>query len=136
MSAAMLGPLRRYAVPPIANRGTDSPDLGWVHPPSMGRPSSVRYLSHDRSPILSGLFSFRDAAQDPRVMPRYFFILAYSDQEMGDPSGVTAPATMPRSRPRVTQWMYSGQSLGRRMPKPTIFVKNEAGETIYRYPSN
>jgi uncharacterized protein DUF6894 len=69
-------------------------------------------------------------------MPRYFFILAYSDQEMGDPSGVVAPgddAAITAARNAIDALLAE---LGPEDPKPTMVVKNEAGEIIYRYPSN
>ena len=44
-------------------------------------------------------------------MPRYFFILAYPDQEIGDPHGVIAPsdetaieAAREAGTPRTTAW--------------------------------
>ena len=69
-------------------------------------------------------------------MPRYFFILTYSDQEMGDPSGVTAPgdgAAIAAARNAIDAFRAE---LGPEELSPTIVVKNEAGEIIYRYPSN
>jgi hypothetical protein len=69
-------------------------------------------------------------------MPRYFFILAYSDQEMGDPSGVAAPGddtAITAARNAIDALLAE---LGPEDPKPTMVVKNEAGEIIYRYPSN
>jgi hypothetical protein len=69
-------------------------------------------------------------------MPRYFFILTYSDQEMGDPRGVTAPgddAAIAAARYAIDAFRAE---LGPEEPSPTIVVKNEAGEIIYRYPSN
>jgi hypothetical protein len=69
-------------------------------------------------------------------MPRYFFILAYSDQEVGDPSGVSAPdddAAITAARNAMDALRAE---LGPEDPHPTIVVKNEAGDTIYRYPSN
>jgi hypothetical protein len=70
-------------------------------------------------------------------MPRYYFILAYADQEMGEPSGVPAPgvdAAITAARNVIIDALRA--ELGPEDPKPTILVKNEAGEIIYRYPSN
>jgi hypothetical protein len=69
-------------------------------------------------------------------MPRYFFILAYSDQEMGDPSGLMAPgddAAITAARNAMDALLAE---LGPEEPNPTMVVKNEAGEIIYQYPSN
>jgi hypothetical protein len=69
-------------------------------------------------------------------MPRYFFILAYPDQEMGDPSGLMAPgddAAITAARNAMDALLAE---LGPEEPNPTMIVKNEAVEIIYRYPSN
>jgi hypothetical protein len=69
-------------------------------------------------------------------MPRYFFILTYPDQEIGNPGGVIAPgndAAIPAARNVMDALLAR---LGPEDPNPTIVVKNEAGEIIYRYPSN
>ena len=69
-------------------------------------------------------------------MPRYFFILVYPDQEIGDPHGVTAPsdeAAIGAARKVIDELLAER---GPEDPNPTIVVKNEAGEIIYRYPSN
>jgi hypothetical protein len=66
-------------------------------------------------------------------MPRYFF--AYSDQEMGDPSGLMAPgddAAITAAR-NVIDALPAG--LPPEDPSPTMVVKNEAGEIIYRSPA-
>jgi hypothetical protein len=62
------------------------------------------------------------------LMPRYVFILAYPDQEMGDPSGVMAPgddAAITAAR-NVIDALLAG--LPPEDPNPAIVVKNEAGE--------
>jgi hypothetical protein len=69
-------------------------------------------------------------------MPRYFFILAYSDQEMGDPTAVMASgddAAINAARNAIDALLAE---LGPEDPSPTMVVKNEAGEIIYRFPSN
>jgi hypothetical protein len=70
------------------------------------------------------------------VDARYFFILAYSDQEIDNPSGVMAPgddAAITAAR-NVMDALLEG--FGPEGPNPTIVVKNDAGEIIYRHPSN
>ena len=69
-------------------------------------------------------------------MPRYFFILAYPDQEIGDPHGVIAPsdeAAIAAARKVIDELLAE---CGPEDPNPTIIVKNEADEVIYRFPSN
>jgi hypothetical protein len=98
--------------------------------------SSTFSLSLGGNYRLSGLFSFRGAVQDPRLMPRYYFILAYSDQEMSVPSRVTAPgddAAIATARNAIDALRAE---LGPEHSKPTMIVKNASGEIIYRYPSN
>jgi hypothetical protein len=69
-------------------------------------------------------------------MPRYFFLLAYPDQEIGDPHGVIAPSdeTAIEAARKVIDELLAER--GPEDPNPTIVVKNEAGEVIYRLPSN
>jgi hypothetical protein len=69
-------------------------------------------------------------------MPRYFFILVYPDQEIGNPSGVIAPsddAVIAAARNVIDALLAER---GPQDPNPTIVVKNEAGEIIYQFPSN
>jgi hypothetical protein len=69
-------------------------------------------------------------------MPRYFFILAYPDQEIGNPRGVIVPsdeAAIEAARKVIDELLAER---GPDDPNPTIVVKNEADEIIYRYPSN
>jgi hypothetical protein len=69
-------------------------------------------------------------------MPRYFFILAYPDQKTSDPSGLMAPgddAAITAARNAMDALLAE---LRPEEPNPTMVVKNEAGEIIYRYPSN
>ena len=69
-------------------------------------------------------------------MPRYFFILAYPDQEIGDPRGVIVPsdeAAIEAGRKIIDELLAER---GPEDPSPTIIVKNEADEIIYRYTSN
>ena len=86
---AMLGPLCRYAAPPIAHHRTYSSNLPWVRSPwdthlacvmSLGGPSPLR------------LFIFWGRRADVQWMPRYFFILVYPDRTIGDPRGTVLPS--------------------------------------------
>ena len=69
-------------------------------------------------------------------MPRCFFLLAYPDQEIGDPHRVIAPSdeTASEAARKVIDELLAER--GPEDPNPTIVVKNEADEIIYRYPSN
>jgi uncharacterized protein DUF6894 len=70
-------------------------------------------------------------------MPRYFFIMTFSDQrEIDDPEGTRLPdddAAIQYAR-RLIDDLNEDQLPGE--PEPTIIVKNEAGEVVYRFPSN
>jgi hypothetical protein len=69
-------------------------------------------------------------------MPRYFFTVTYPDQEIDDPKGtllLTDNAAIEFARrviadPREDQ---EPENHG-----PTMVVENEAGEIVYRFPSN
>ena len=82
-------------------------------------------------------FFFSGRRADARAMPRYFFILVYPDPEMiGDPHEVIAPsdeAAIGAARKVIDELLAE---CGPEDPNPTIVVKNEAGEVIYRFPSN
>ena len=69
-------------------------------------------------------------------MPRYFFLLAYPDQEIGDPQGVIAPSdeTAIEAARKVIDELLADR--GPEDPNPTIIVKNEVGEVIYRFPGH
>ena len=86
------------------------------------------------SPAEALFFSSRHI--DARLMPRYFFILVYPDQEIGDPRGVIVPsveAAIGAARTIIDELLAER---GPEDPNPTIVVKNEAGEVIYRFPGN
>ena len=70
------------------------------------------------------------------AMPRYFFTVTYPDQEIEDPDGTLLPSEIGAIEyaRRVIDSLREDQK-----PEnlwPTIVVKNEAGEVIYRFPSN
>ena len=61
-------------------------------------------------------------------MPRYFFILAYPDQEIDDPRGVIVPsdeAAIEAGRKIVDELLAE---LRPDDPNPTIVVKNQADD--------
>jgi hypothetical protein len=69
-------------------------------------------------------------------MPRYFFILVYPDKVIGDPRGTVVPtdeAAIGAAREIIDQLL---EDSGPKQPRPIIMVRNEAGETIYQFPSN
>ena len=58
------------------------------------------------------------------------------DQEIGDPHGVIAPsdeAAIEAARKVIDEFLGRARARG---PNPTIIVKNEADEVIYRFPSD
>jgi len=92
-------------------------------------------LSLGRTIACRGSFLLGDRVMIDR-MPRYFFILAYPDQEIADPRGVIVPsdeAAIEAGRKIIDELLAES---GPEDPSPTIITKNEADETIYRYPSN
>jgi hypothetical protein len=97
---------------------------------------SISDLSLGGTIACRGSFLFGAPRKDARLMPRYFFILAYPDLETSDPSAVMAPsddAAITAARNVIDALRAE---LGPEEPNPTMIVKNEAGEIIYRYPSN
>ncbi len=70
-------------------------------------------------------------------MPRYFFTVVYSDRtELRDSKGTRLQndaAAIEVAR-RVFNDFCADR--GPANPNPTIIVKNESGEVVYRYPSN
>jgi hypothetical protein len=69
-------------------------------------------------------------------MPRYYFIIAYPDQEIGDPYGTLLPndATSIEYARRVINDLR--EDLRPEDPAPAIVVKNAAGEVVFRFPNN
>ncbi len=70
-------------------------------------------------------------------MPRYFISVVYTDRaEIRDPRGTRFKddaAAVEVARKVIDDLLAACQPDD---PKPTIVVKNEAGEVVYRYPSN
>ncbi len=70
-------------------------------------------------------------------MPRYFFTVVYSDRtELRDSEGTRLQndaAAIDIAR-RVFNDFYA--EYRPRVPNPTVIVKNEVGEVVYRYPTN
>ena len=69
-------------------------------------------------------------------MPRYFFILSYTDRVIGDPAGTVLPsdeAAIGAARKIIDDLL---EDSGPGEPRPTIIVRNEAGEIVYQFPSN
>ncbi len=70
-------------------------------------------------------------------MPRYFLTVTYSDQRViGDPRGTLLrdDANAIQVARRIIDDLQEERLLGE--PQPSIVVMNEAGEVIYRFPSN
>ncbi len=68
-------------------------------------------------------------------MPRYFFILVFPNRVIGDPGGAVLPsdeAAIGAARTIIDDLLDSGPG----EPRPTIIVRNGAGETVYQFPSN
>jgi hypothetical protein len=69
-------------------------------------------------------------------MPRYFFTVTYADQEIDDTEGTLLSsynAAVAAARTIIGDLLEDcdpGQA------RPLIMVRNEAGETIYQFPSN
>ncbi len=83
-----------------------------------------------------GALLFWGRLADARPMPRYFFILAYPDNEIGDPKGMILPsdeAAIKAARQAIDEMLADR---GPNDPNVTAIVKNGAGEVIYRFPSN
>jgi hypothetical protein len=73
---------------------------------------------------------------EARWMPRYFFILVYPDQVIGDPRGTVVPsdeAAIGAAREIIDELL---EDSGPGQPRPIIMVRNEAGEVVYQFPSN
>jgi hypothetical protein len=70
-------------------------------------------------------------------MPRYFITVVYTDRgEITDPKGTQFKddtAVIEAAR-RVIDDLRAARRPDD--PKPTVVVRNEAGEVIYRFPSN
>jgi hypothetical protein len=68
-------------------------------------------------------------------MPRYFFILAYPDNEIGDPKGLILPSdeTAIKSARNAMDELLA--SRGPNDPNPIIIVKNGSSEIIYQSPA-
>jgi hypothetical protein len=69
-------------------------------------------------------------------MQRYFFAIMYPGQEIEDPEGTLLPseiAAIEYAR-RVIDSLREDQKP--EDPGPIITVRNEAGETVYQFPSN
>ncbi len=70
-------------------------------------------------------------------MPRYFFTVTYSDQaQVRDRRGT--PMRDEATAIEVARRVFDEFRVNLRPndPQPTIIVTNEAGEVVYRYPSN
>ena len=69
-------------------------------------------------------------------MPRYFFIVTYDDHEIDDPHGTLLPAdtAVIEYARRIVDDLREDKRPEE--PEPSIAVKNEAGEVVYRFPSN
>ena len=72
----------------------------------------------------------------PVAMPRYFFVVTYADHQIDDPDGTLLPADT--AAIEYARKIINNLREERRPeePQPSIAVKNEAGEVIYRFPSN
>ena len=71
------------------------------------------------------------------AMPRYFFTVIYSDQEeLWDRKGT--PLRDNATAIEVARRVFDDFQVNLRPedPQPTIIVKSEAGEIVYRYPTN
>jgi hypothetical protein len=69
-------------------------------------------------------------------MRRYFFTVTYPDQEIDDPDGTLLPsetAAIEYARRVIDDLREDHKSEDSR---PTIIVKDDAGEVVYRFPSN
>jgi len=69
-------------------------------------------------------------------MPHYFFNLAYPDKDLFDPNGLILPsddAAIAAARIVIDELLAEREPTD---PNPTIVVKNAAGVTVYRFPSN
>ena len=71
---------------------------------------------------------------DPVAMPRYFFVVTY--HQIDDPDGTLLPADT--AAIEYARKIINDLREERRPeePKPSIAVKNAAGEVVYRFSSN
>ncbi len=123
--------LCRHADPQLARRrrrGT----LGMGVPSKDTRLLRHYNLSLGRLPP-SGLFIFLGRGAHARRMPRYFFSVVYPDlTELADSRGTLLQndAAAIRIAARVFNDFCADRG------NPIVIVKNEAGEVVYRYPTN
>ncbi len=69
-------------------------------------------------------------------MPRYFFILVYPGETIGDPRGTVLPsdeAAIGAARTIIDDLLEDCRP---GEPRPIIMVRNEADEIVYQFPSN
>ena len=70
-------------------------------------------------------------------MPRYFYTAIYSDRtELRDSKGTRLQNDAAEIEVARRVFNDFRADRGPEDPNPTIIVKNEAGEVVYRYPSN